>query len=306
MPKEGLIALAESYGLERTELHQLKILAEAFFDKLREELLNYIGRSLRIADLGQTTVSFAEFCTDPIAARHLMLIGLPHQMVAAVRLDHELARALVDCMLGGANAQAGVPERMTTVEQRIIANTLGAAVVKISQLVLSPILQEESRNLRLWKIEHRPVLIPDTLSPSDQLVTARVRCDVGKAGGWIELGLPFSFILKIRPLLTPGRPIGSKAGNSEDKARTLLADASLELSAVLGSLSLPLSRIRALAPGSILLLQKTQGGLPRIQLYSSEQPLFTGTIVEQDGWYRFLIDQTGGNDERANANGSDA
>jgi hypothetical protein len=28
-------------------------------------------------------------------------------------------------------------------------------------------------------------------------------------------------------------------------------------------------------------------------------------IVEQDGWYRFLIDKTGGTDERANPDGAD-
>ena len=60
MPK-GLIALADSYGLERNELHQLKVLAESFFDKLREDLLGYVGRSLRMTDLSQTTASFTEF-----------------------------------------------------------------------------------------------------------------------------------------------------------------------------------------------------------------------------------------------------
>ena len=67
MSKEGLTALAESYGLERNELHQLKVLAESYFDKLREDLLNYVGRSLRMVDLSQATSSFADFSTDPIA-----------------------------------------------------------------------------------------------------------------------------------------------------------------------------------------------------------------------------------------------
>jgi flagellar motor switch/type III secretory pathway protein FliN len=71
----------------------------------------------------------------------------------------------------------------------------------------------------------------------------------------------------------------------------------MELSAVLGRLTLPLSGIRTLAPGSILMLQKAQRGLPSIQLLSGDHPLFTGMIVEQDGWYRFLIDKTGGTDE---------
>ncbi len=305
MSKEGLLALADSYGLERSELHQLKILAESFFDKLREDLLSYVGRSLRMIDLTQTTASFSEFSTDPVATGHLVFLGLVDQIIAVVRLDKDLAQALIEGMLGGANAKPVAPERkLTAVEERVVANAIGAAILRTAQRVLAPMLRD-SINLRLTRIEHRPVMVADTLAPSEQLVTARVRCDLGAKGGWIELGLPFSLIYKIRPTLTPLRPQTSDATGGVHKARTFLADASMELSAVLGRLTLPLSGIRTLEPGSVLMLQKTQQGLPIVELLSGDQPLFTGMIVEQDGWYRFLIDQTGGTDERANPNGSD-
>jgi len=306
MPKEGLTALADSYGLERNELHQLKILAESFFDKLREDLLGYAGRSIRMVDLAQTTSSFSDFSTDPVSARHLMFLGFTDQIIAVMRLDEDLARALIESMLGGANAKPLAPERkMTAVEERVIANTLGVAIVRTAQRVLGPMLHD-SINLRLLRVEHRPVLVADTFAPSEQLVTARVRCDAGAKGGWIELGLPFSLIYKIRASLTPARPKPTGAAGGEHKARTFLGDASMELSAVLGRLTLPLSGIRTLGPGSILMLQKTHRGLPSIELRSGDQPLFRGMIVEQDGWYRFLIDKTGGTDERANPDSPDA
>ena len=306
MPKEGLTALADSYGLERNELHQLKILAESFFDKLREDLLGYVGRSLRMVDLAQTTSSFSDFSTDPVSARHLLFLGFTDQIIAVMRLDDDLAGALIDCMLGGANAKPSTPERkMTAVEERVIANTVGVAIVRTAQRVLGPMFQD-SINLRLLRIEHRPGLVADTFAPSEQLVTARVRCDAGATGGWIELGLPFSLIYKIRASLTPVRPKMADAAGGEHKARTYLGESSMELSAVLGRLTLPLSGIRTLGPGSILMLQNTRRGLPSIELRSGDQPLFTGMIVEQDGWYRFLIDKTGGTDERTNPDSPDA
>jgi flagellar motor switch protein FliM len=305
MPKEGLTALAESYGLERNELHQLKILAESFFDKLREDLLSYAGRSIRMVELSQSTASFSDFATDPVAARHLVFLGFAAQTIAVIRLDDDLARALVDCMLGGADAKPSSPERkMSAVEERVIANTIGAAIVKTAQRVLGPILHD-SVNIRLLRIQHRPGVVADTLPPSEQMVTARVRCDAGAKGGWIELGLPFTLIYKIRSGLTPARARITDAAASEHRARTLLADAALELSAVLGRVSLPLSGIRRLRPGSILMLQKTRRGLPSLELRCGEQPLFTGQIIQQDGWYRFLVDNTGGTDERANPDNSD-
>jgi flagellar motor switch protein FliM len=305
MPKEGLTALADSYGLERDELHQLKILAENFFDKLREDLLGYAGRSLRMVDLAQSTLSYGEFATDAVSARHLIFLGFTDQNIAVMRLDDDLAGALIDCMFGGGNLKPDAPKRkMTAVEERVIANTLGAAIVRTAQRVLGPMLHD-SINLRLLRIEHRPGLVADTFAPSEQLVTARVRCDAGAKGGWIELGLPFSLIYKIRATLVPARPRPAAATGGEQKARTFLGDASMELAAVLGRLTLPLSGIRSLAPGSVLILQEAQRGLPSIELRSGDHHLFTGMIVEQDGWYRFLIDKTGGTDERANPDGVD-
>jgi flagellar motor switch protein FliM len=306
MPKDGLIALADSYGLERNELHQLKILAENFFDNLREDLLSYAGRSIRMVDLTQTTANFSDFSIDAVAARHLVFLGFVDQIIAVVRLDDDLARALVDCMLGGSTSKPAAPERkMTAVEERVIANTLGAAILRTAQRLLGPMLQD-SVNLRMMRIEHRPVLVADTLAPSEQLVTARVRCDAGAKGGWIELGLPFSLIYKIRTRLTPTLHKTAVQAGGVQKARAFLGEASIDLSAVLGKLTLPLSGIRALAPGSILMLQNAPRGLPSIELRSGDQPLFTGMIIEQDGWYRFLIDKTGGTDERANSNDADA
>jgi len=306
MPKDGLSTLADSYGLERNELHQLKILAESFFDKLREELLGYAGRSIRMVELSQATACFNDFSVDAVAARHLIFLGFTDQIVAVIRLDHDLAGALVDSMLGSSEAQPAAAQRkMTAVEERVVANTLGAAIVKTAQRVLTPNLPD-SLNLRLLRIEHRAVLVADTLPPLEQMVTAKVRCDAGSKGGWIELGLPFSLIYKIRASLTPTRTRKIEAGGGEHRARALLADSALELSAVLGRLSLPLSAIRSLRPGSILMLQKARRGLPSIELRSGDQPLFTGMIIQQDGWYRFLIDKTGGTDERANPDGTDA
>jgi flagellar motor switch protein FliM len=305
MPKEGLTALAESYGLERNELHQLKVLAESFFDKLREDLLSYAGRSLRMVDLSQTTASFSEFSTDEVAAQHLLFLGFTNQVIAVMRLDDDLARAMIDCMLGGAAAKSAEPaHKMTAVEERVIANTVGAAIVRTAQRVLGPLLHD-SVNLRLLRIEHRAGLVADTLAPSEQLVTARVRCDAGTRGGSIELALPFALIYKMRARLAPPRAQTAAKTDGQLKARALLGDASLELCAVLGRLRLPLSGIRTLTAGSVLMLQKTERGLPSIELRSGDQTLFAGMIIEQDGWYRFLIDQTGGTDERATPDRAD-
>src|ERR1700731_1100987 len=51
MHKSGLVALANTYGLDRRELQQLKLLAEGFFDELREQLAACAATSIRLRAL---------------------------------------------------------------------------------------------------------------------------------------------------------------------------------------------------------------------------------------------------------------
>ena len=144
-----------------------------------------------------------------------------------MRLDNELACALIGGMFGGTGQKpADLERKMTSVEQHVIANTAGAAIVRTAQRVLVPMLHD-SVNLRLMRIEHRPGLVADTLAPSEQLVTARVRCDTGAQGGFVELGMPFSLIYRIRESLTPTRTRAADATDGEQKARTFLGEASM-------------------------------------------------------------------------------
>ena len=57
MHKNGLVALADTYGLDRRELQQLKLLAEGFFDELREQLASCAGTSIRLSGLVQSISS---------------------------------------------------------------------------------------------------------------------------------------------------------------------------------------------------------------------------------------------------------
>jgi len=72
-----------------------------------------------------------------------------------------------------------------------------------------------------------------------------------------------------------------------------LLGANLELQAILGSLAMPLTDIRALKPGAVISLGQTRETAPRLELRYAGQPLFYGTVVEDQGWRRFLIEEKG-------------
>ena len=75
--RRGLIALAETYGLDRRELQQLKLLAEAFFEALRNATGGSIATPIRLSGLVQTIASFKEVAPARRTAAHFL--GTPRR-----------------------------------------------------------------------------------------------------------------------------------------------------------------------------------------------------------------------------------
>src|ERR1700733_6801047 len=77
MHKTGLLALADTYGLDRRELQHLKMLADAFFNDLREQLTACAGTPIRLSSLAQSVSSFKEVCAE-VPLCQLVFLGSDH------------------------------------------------------------------------------------------------------------------------------------------------------------------------------------------------------------------------------------
>lgn len=291
--KTGLAALADSYGLERSELHQLRLLSERLFDQLREELSLQVHSLVRVLEVRQSAETMVEFCTDP-HAQHLAILGFDGEAAVIVRLERSLALALIDAVFH-ADKPARDPathEKLTSTEEYIVTNTLGTALVAVLRRVFTLFFGSRT-DLELMRMEHSPQLVPDAFPPGELFATSGVRCVIGTGGGDIDIALPLSAILQVRARLVPVRNKVSDTTAELKQIRTYLAGAAMELEAVLGRKPLPLSEIRALTVGSTILLQKVNNGVACVELHCQGQPLFAGTVVQHRGWNRFLIQRQG-------------
>jgi flagellar motor switch protein FliM len=292
--KTGLAALAESYGLERSELHQLRLLAERLFDQLREELTRQLRSPVRMLEVGQGAESMAEFCTDP-HAQHVAILGFDDEAAIVVRLEKSLAFAMVDAVFHAdapSHPEASPERKLSTTEQYILSNLLGSSLEGVLRKIFGVFFGSRS-DLKLMRMEHSPRLVPDAFPPGEQIVTTGVKCVIGRSGGAIDIGLPLSVILQVRMRLAPPRSSKPKPEADQDRARNLLGGAELELEAVLGRKQIPLEQIQALTPGSIIPLQKVTSGVPCVELRCGGLALFAGTVVQYRGWHRFLIRRQG-------------
>ncbi len=293
----GIAALVDSYGLERSELHQLRLLAERLFDQLREELSRLLRCPIRMLEVSQGGETMVEFCTDP-HAQHLAILGFDGEAAVVVRLEKSLAFALVDAAFhtdSPTQPRDSHERKLSLTEQYILQSTLGLALAAVLRRVFG-IFFGSRNDLDLMRMEHSPRLVPDALPPSEQIVTTGVKCLVSHAGGGaIDIGIPLSVILQVRTRLVPPKTVNAD-GSPVNRARRLLSGAQMQLDAVLGHRTMPLSEVHNLAPGSIILLQKMTGGVPCVELHCGGRALFSGTVVQHLGWNRFLIHRQGERD----------
>src|SRR5438552_3876022 len=127
MAKPGLQALAEAYGIERTQQKEFKLLGEHFFELLRDSLTPLFAHALKLLNLSQTLTSYAEFCAgDP--AQHTLVVGQADRPRFAFRIDAVLARAFLDRLLGNsltpAAADGSTAAAMTPTETRMLTQVL--------------------------------------------------------------------------------------------------------------------------------------------------------------------------------------
>jgi flagellar motor switch protein FliM len=289
MHKSGLLALADTYGLDRRELQRLKLLAEGFFDELREQLAACATATVRLSGLSQSLSTFKDVCAGAPACQ-LVFLGSGPGVAALIKADDALARALVDCVISGKSSAGAAARERTPVEEHLLANALATACTRAAAGALTS-------ELAGGALRRLAAALADNLSDSiEQVALARITCQIGGGSGALELALPFSRTPKTR-----AHPISTDPRDSmppESKARARLADANAELVAVMGQVMMPLQAVRALGPGSILSLRPFKGGVPAVQLQCGDQVLFSGAVVEHRGWRRFLIQQTGVSDER--------
>jgi flagellar motor switch protein FliM len=294
----GLSALLETYGLKREELHHVKLLSERLFDELRESLTELADKPVKMEHLAQEVRDASDFCAQP-NPHHFTVLGFDDEPVVILRMELPLAAALVAAGLGGevpdsTAGQAAAPSALTPIETRVLAHTVSDLFIGSVERALGHLFPNR-QGLRLICSSERPAAVIERCQASEQLVAASTQCAIGGVSATLAFAIPLSIVVQVRARLVPTRQQRRFGTLESEKTQTALAAARLELSAVLGSVAVSLDEIKALGPGSLVLLRKLSEEVPRVSLRCSQHTLFFGTVVRDGGWYRFLVESRGDN-----------
>ncbi len=294
MMKPGLTLLAETYGLRSEELNQLKLVAKRLFDEIREEIPRMAGKPLRIAGLGLRVDNFSSFSAGQ-PRRYFAAVRDQNGFAAVMRTDPALARALVGAAMGrrAPDAQAGVSEAMSLLESEVFSGISGAVLLYGVNRAIVPMLGVKQA-MRLARINDMADLGAEIPAGGQQVIIATAECEFEDVRGNLAFALAprVAARLRARVALQAEDAGGQRtAGARSIRMRGGVGAAELALRAVLGATMMSLAEMRRVAPGSIIFLRKMDGHSPRVELRCSDTPLFSGAVVRDRGWYRFVVEQ---------------
>lgn len=294
MTKPGLTLLAETYGLKRDDLNQLKLAGRRLFDEIREEIPRMTGKSLRTGSLDLRSENFSAFsATQPRG--YFAAVGDENGLAAVMRADLSIACALLAAALGGrapAEQKSG-GEVMSLLESKVLSAMVGGVLLHGVNRAIVPMLGTKHL-MRLAKISDAGNLAAEVSADSQPVIVASVECQFEGARGMLAVALMPRIAERLRAGLT-AQAVTAARGRSRAGTRRAIPGsvgwAELGLRAVLGSTTMSLFELRRLAPGNIIFLRRMDGGSPLVELKCSDTPLFSGTVVCDRGWYRFVIER---------------
>jgi len=292
--KTGLQNMAEAYGLERGGAAEFKSLAHRFIELFAENLARMVKRRIRlIGSVSLSLESFANYFSAP--AQQAFIIRRPGAEHLAVRIDPDLAGALIGGALGGiqvdggsqsAGAASATPIRLTPAETRLAGRLLKDALAASARAALAATLGESTAVIVDGAAE-----MAEAGDPLLKMAVAAGRLSLNGREAGFAVGLPLSALPA--PNFRPEAPRARPREGATPAMRARLGGARMALAAVLGAVELPFNAVRKLTPGSIIMLGKLEGPAPRVELRYGDLSLCAGTVIEECGWHRFLI-QAGG------------
>lgn len=230
----------------------LESINEKFSRALRVALSDFTRINCDLTLSPVRIMKFAELIHGVPAITGISLFGLaPLAGSGALFINHDTTAVIIDSLFGGGGraSREAVSREFTPIEIRMVE--------KVSQLVMD-CYRKAWASVQALEFAHEKTetqkQFVSLCGPEDLVVITAINLKVGHAGGEILMGLPFSALEPILPVLTRAGD-EEKASADRNWLRLLSAQvqsAEVELTANLGTASVPLRQILEMKPGDFI------------------------------------------------------
>ncbi|MCB1789455.1 MAG: flagellar motor switch protein FliM [Gammaproteobacteria bacterium] len=271
----------------RGRLPTLEMINERFARYFRTSLFNMLRRSADISVSGVQMLKFSEFVHSLFVPTSLNITKVsPLRGKSLFVLGPKLVFSVVDSFFGGTGRfHTKIEGRdFTPTELRVVQILLRMAY---SDLKLSwhPVLDIDFDYLNS---EVNPQFA-NIVSPSEVVVVTTFNVDLESGGGDFYICMPYAMLEPIRDLLDAG--VQSDRGERDERwelaMREEVMGASVELSSVLGTATLPLREIANLQVGDVIPLEVQH----EVEVRAENLPVFRGQLGVHNNSYAIKVSE---------------
>ena len=271
----------------RGRLPTLEMINERFARYFRTSLFGMLRRSADISVSGVQMLKFSEFVHSLFIPTSLNLVRVsPLRGKGLCVLDPKLVFSVVDNFFGGTGRFHTKIEgrEFTPTETRVIQMLLGLAF-KDLKLAWEPVLDVDFSYVGS---EVNPQFA-NIVSPSEVVVVTTFNVDLEAGSGDFYICLPYSMLEPIREILDAGvqSDRGERDERWEQSMKEEIMNAELELSSVLGEVTLSLRQLARLQVGDVVPFEIEE----IVELKAEEMPICRGTLGSSNGNYAIKVDQ---------------
>ena len=235
----------------------LEGLHERFARNLGAALSSYLRTIVEVKVRSTEQLTYAEFTYSlPVPTSFSLLSAAPLEGEVCLELSPLIIFPIIDCMLGGGNAELYIPQRpLTHIEQRLANRIIERALEALAE-AWSNIADVK---FKVIQTESNPQLV-QIVAPNEVVVVINFEIKMGSRAGSMSLCLPFNVIEPVMHQLTSQDWFSHKRKGAQpeqrDSVEENLAEAKLNLRAYLAQTTISLSDLLNLEVGDVIKTSK--------------------------------------------------
>jgi flagellar motor switch protein FliM len=252
----GIRAIIDSAMVSYERLPMLEIVFDRLVRLLTTSLRNFTSDNVEVSLDRITSVRFGDYLNSiPLPAILAVFKAEEWENFGLFTINSNLIYSIIDVLLGGRRGHSAIRiegRPYTTIETSLVKRMI-EVILADAELAFKPLSPVK---FNIDRLETNPRFAAIT-RPANAAILVRLRIDMEDRGGNAELLLPYATIEPIRGVLLQ-MFMGEKFGRDpiwEGHLATEIAQAEIDVEAVLYDAPLPLRRLMQLEVGDTLMLE---------------------------------------------------
>ena len=265
--------------ISKDQMRSLQTLHEAFARNFAAFLSGFLRTIVEVRVATTDQLTYAEFMAslpNPTSFNLINVVADDLEGQLCLEISPLIIYPVIDRLLGGSNDAVFIPQRpLTLIETKLVQRMLSRAMTNLSEA------WESVRKIefQLGQMESNPHIV-QIVPPNEVVVVIGFELKLGARAGTMSLCIPFTVIEPIMDDLSA--QTWSQAGRNRgdhhwgELVAERIADARLEVIAILAETSMTVSELRNLEVGDVIMTDKSAKS--PVMLYIESVPKFFADI----------------------------